>query len=188
MRNTQTLLLLIGTFLISSILVSQNLEVDKRNGFKTIKLGSHYSDFDNITETTSNVPNTIVGIWKTSDEELGYLFGDKIDFFELTFNKETKELIMLKAVVLIMKPYTDSIPLNRFDTIAKKIIAVLGKPSRVKEGELNLMWFGNEVGMSFSYKSESLDYDKDYNVIGQTSLNLTILRKDSLKENLNKGF
>lgn len=188
MRNMQTLLLIIFTFLISSNLVSQNLEVDKRNGFKTIKLGSHYTDFDKITEMPNDIPNTIVGIWTTTDENLGYFFENKIDFFEFTFDKETKELIMLKAVIVVMKPYTDSFPLNKFDDTAKKIVAVLGNPSMVKEDELNLMWFGKEIGMSFSYKALSLDYDKDANVIGQTSLNLTIFNKDKLKRNLNKGF
>lgn len=173
---------------VSSISYSQNLEIDKRNGFKSIKLGSHLSYFEGATELTSNDPSKIVVLWNTDDADLGYFFDNRIDFFELTFDKATKELIMMKVVVMYKKPFSDSSVLEKFKEISKKLIVVVGKPSKVLDNELSMMWFGERVGMSFLCKPRSIDYDEDGNVIGITTFELVYLTKDAFKKVTNKGF
>lgn len=185
MKNIFTICLII--FLVS-ISYSQNTEVDKRNGFKDIKLGSHYTNFEGITEISNNDTNKIIGLWNTSDKDLGYFFEDKIDFFELTFDKSSKELIAIKVVLLINKPYTEPSAINKFKNIADKLITVLGNPDKTMKEILGLVWFGNKISMSFTFNPEKMDIDKDGNTIGLTSLKLIIFSNNEAKNNINKGF
>lgn len=78
MKNIFTICQII---LLVSISYSQNTEVDRRNGFKVIKLDSHYINFEGITEISHNDTNKIIGLWNTSDKDLVYFL--KIKYISL---------------------------------------------------------------------------------------------------------
>ncbi|WP_320815621.1 hypothetical protein [Flavobacterium sp.] len=176
------------SFFFITIASSQNLEVDKRNGFKDIKLGDHISMFEGIKEAPFDYPTKIIGLWNTTDENLGYFFDDKVDYFELTFDRTTKKLISISVVLLIKKPYSDPSVLKKYKEINSKLIIALGSPSSVGEKTISLSWFGNNVMMSFSLNSEQIKFDEDANAIGLTSLKFLIMSKKNIKENVKKGF
>lgn len=184
----KNIIILIVSILFTALLYGQNQEVDKRNGFKDIKLGSHYSSFKGIRNTKSNDPNNIKGLWSTSDKNLGYFFNNEIDFFELTFDKGTKELIAMQIVLLIKKPYSDPSVYGKYFSLADKLTMFLGKASKVKQKEMSILWYGAKVGMGFKLESESLDYDDDNNLRGITSLRFSVVSFEVIEKQMKKGF
>ena len=174
--------------LITGLTIGQNLELDKRNGFKQIKLGSTYNSFNGIVDISCKNPNSICGLWKTSDSNLGYLFNDKIDVFELEFDKDSKELKIIRIYIAIQKPYTDPEVFERFKAINEKLISVLGKADRAMTDLMGFMWFGNKVAMGIMLKAEEMKYDTISKIIGSTSIILTFSSIENIKEGTKKGF
>lgn len=174
--------------LITGLSFGQNLELDKRNGFKQIKLGSSYNSFNGITELPSKNPNSIIGLWKTSDSDLGYLFNDKISFFELEFDKNSKELKTIRINIVIEKPYTNPEVFERFKVINDKFIYALGKPDQTMKDMMGFIWYGEKVAMGFMLKAQEMKLDKDYRTVGLTSLILTFSSMGDFKEDTRKGF
>ena len=166
----------------------QNEEVDRRNGFKEIKLGANYDSFIGIKEIESSNPNHISGIWNTSDDELGYFFDNKIDLFELTFDRKTKELIILRAVVIIKKPYSDPTVFNKYKDVTERLIYALGNPNKVSENGLSMNWYGNNTIMSLLLTPEQLDLDDEANITGLTTLKFVVLSPEAIAKNVEKGF
>lgn len=174
--------------LFTVLAYSQNEEVDKRNGFKSIKLGSHYLSFKGIKDISSSNPNNIVGLWGTSDKELGYFFNNKIDFFELTFDKKTKELITIQVVVVINKPYTDPSVYKKYFSIADKLVLALGTASSSNQKEMSILWLGSKLGMGLTLKSESLDFDDNGKIKGIASIKFSVVSLNKKEEQIKKGF
>jgi len=185
----RTVIILIATIFLTFLSYSQNLEVDKRNGFKDIKLGSDPMSFGEIEELPTDDPNRTRAYWRTQDKELGYFFNNKIDFFELTFDKN-EGLISIQIVIVIKKPYTDSSVSKKFKSIANKLVIALGNPSKVKVDSMELLWFGNKVGMSLKIESESLYYDDNGEIKGLTSLKFYVVSYDRVEKEkeIKKGF
>jgi hypothetical protein len=166
----------------------QNLELDKRNGFKQIKLGTYYLSFNGIREFPSKNPNSIIGIWKTSDSDLGYLFNEKISYFELEFDKNSKELKTMRINIVIEKPCTDPEVFERFKTINDKFIYALGKPDQTMKDTLGFMWYGKKIAMGFMLSAQEMKLDKNNRAVGLTSLILVYSSIENFKEETIKGF
>jgi len=65
-------------------------ELDKRNGFKNLKLGTSIEQFENL-ELINKTKFYTTALWFPSkDSELNYLFDNKIDLFTLMFDREDK--------------------------------------------------------------------------------------------------
>jgi hypothetical protein len=175
--------------IIPFISVFQNQEVDRRNGFKEIKMGFNYENFTGIREIPSSSPNQIIGIWNTSDEDLGDLFDNKIDFFELTFDKLTKKLIILRAVIIIKKPWPEPSVFSKFKSINEKLMHTLGSPDKSNQDDgLSFMWIGDKTAMGLLLSPEKLDLDDEQNIVGLTSIKFVVLSIDFIEKNANKGF
>jgi hypothetical protein len=180
---------LILFLLAPMICISQNLKVDERNGFKSIKLGTLFENFEGIQIIPVGNDSQIVGIWKTSDMDLGYLFDNKINFFELTFSKDTERLIIIKAMIYIQKPYIDPTVLGTWKSINDKLIIALDQPDYSRmEGELAMEWRGNKTVMATNLKPEKLAFDEDGNTIGISSIAFVIFNLDKVVKSVNKGF
>jgi len=177
-------------FLITSILTvhCQNKELDERNGFKVIKLGSHIDRFEGIKEIQSGDPNTIVGFWNTSDPDLGYLFDEKIDIFELGFDRTSKKLKSLKIVIYIKEPYYNPIVFEKFIKIYENIISVLGKPLGSMKDVRGFYWEGEKVAMALFTKAEELKLNDDGEVIGLSAIYLSFVSINSIINEAEKGF
>jgi hypothetical protein len=174
--------------LITGLSFGQNLELDKRNGFKQIKLGSSYLSFNGIVEIPSKSPNSISGIWKTSDLDLGYLFNEKISFFELEFDKNSKELKIMRINIAIEKAYTDPEVFEKFKIINDKLIYALGKSDQTMDDTMGFIWYGKKAAMAFMLIPQEMKFDKNYKQIGLTSLILTFSSIENFKEDTKKGF
>lgn len=185
LKNVLPLVILLFTCLF---LDAQNQELDDRNGFKEIKLGSHYDMFKGIYQIGSKDPKTIAGLWSTSDPDLGYLFDEKIDVFELEFDKQSKDLQKFRVNIVIKKPYTDPEVFRRFKSICDKLISVLGKPDRDMKDEMGFIWKGNKVLMGFLMHPEQMKFNDEGKTVGLTTLTLMFASIEGLKEKTSKGF
>lgn len=175
--------------LLSTVLHSQNTEVDIRNGFKKIKLGSHISQFENLQSLyTNNYEKISIHMWKPDEEELKYLFDEKIDVFELHFDKNDRKLVMIKAHVIIDKPYVDPMVIKKYKEINDNFISVLGNPNKVSKKSYTTGWFGNKVAMLFKLSPNELKLDDNANTIGSTEFVLTFLEINRFNKKLDEGF
>lgn len=188
---------------------SQNKEVDKRNGFKSIKLGSHYSQFKGLKEMPTKDRDYIIALWETSDNKLSYLFNNKINFFELHFDKKTKKLIVIKAIITLLNAYTNPIVTEKYSEIKNKFEISLGNADYVKsfieeaidktikngyllnQDILKTFWYGTNTDMSFDLVVNNAKFDEDMNIKTKeciTSFVLTIYSVKNIKNKINEGF
>lgn len=195
--------------LFCTLSYSQNKEVDKRNGFKTIKLGSDYSQFKGFKETNTKNRDYIIGFWGTSDENLGYLFDNKISLFELHFDKKTKKLVVIKAIIIIQKAYSNPVISERYGNIKNKLELSLGNANYVKsfvdeaidktiqngyllnQDLIKTFWYGTNVDMSFDLVVNNAKFNEDMVIKPKeciTSFVLTIYSVRNIKNNINNGF
>lgn len=171
-------ILLISLF-IYSFVFSQNLELDKKNGFKTIKLGTSMNSFENLKELPNSNKDIIDTIYMTSDEDLQYLFNHKIHAINLSFDKTSKKLIGIRLIIVVKKPLTDLKVLNKFKAIADDIIAVYGNPNHVTEKTMILSWIGNHTALSvYLTPVGEITLGKDDELEGTTNIDVFFFTKD----------
>lgn len=183
--------LIILLFTMSFSCLAQTHELDKRNGFKTMKFGDNMSNFRGLQEfSKSNDKDYIRTIWKTNDSELGYLFDDKIDYFQLFFTRDTKKLAYIQAVVLVHLPFTNTKVLDKFDDYRKSFSSVLGTHNDViKDHIVGVVWYGKTVAMSLTMDAEKMDLDENGNPTGITSYSLSFYNSDYLNQkSVSEGF
>jgi len=181
--------LLILTFLfINTLVYSQNAEIDSRNGFKNIKLGSNISQFENIKILSSDNENNIIGIWKPTKADLEYLFDEKIEAFELHFTKKEKKLVVIKIHILINKPYVDPVIIRKYKEINDNFISVLGNPNQVSKESLMTGWFGYETAMMFQLSPNELKLNENGDTIGSSEFILSFVDLKEHNDNVEKGF
>jgi hypothetical protein len=176
--------LLIILLLTFSYSYSQNDELDRRNGFKTIKLGTHYNKFTGLEdikpskETTHLLSNEIRAYYEPNDDNLKYLFGYKIDFIALNFDKKTKRLIVIELYLFNKKSDND---FKEFNDINDKFSIVLGDSDDSKV--TSKMWYGKKVALGLTVGYDSSDKD---NIL--TTKKVSFISLDSIKNNAEYGF
>ncbi len=166
----------------------QNSEVDSRNGFKKIKLGSQYDAFNGIVDFPCKNPKSICGLWKTSDSDLGYLFNEKIDYFELEFDGISRALNVIRINVVIKKPYTDPEVFERYKAIGDNLKFALGKPNKILEDVFGFMWYGEKVAMALILNPQEMKLDENHKTVGLTNITLTFSLINNIKANATNGF
>lgn len=181
-------------FISFTVCNAQSFELDKRNGFKTVKLGTDINQFQNIKILNKTNFKT-TAIWTPSiDSDSGYLFEDKIDVFELTFNPENK-LSIIKLSLFKNVKSNETTMVSKFKYINEKLISVLGKPKpmpkelleRLNNGTyINLKWSGEKVLMFLSFRVNDRYLDKNDNYVLTQSINLIFMEKG--KTDYSKGF
>lgn len=182
-------IILLVIILLPLFVFSQNKEVDKRNGFKEIKLGEPIESFGNLKVLPQSDDTKIVGIWNTSENNLNFIFSYKIDFFELTFDKESRKLIMLDANIIIKKPYIDKSVTNIWKSINDKLIVSLGSPSKVRNNPVfSLEWYGKSTIITTRLIPDEMKLDDNANTIGLTRIIFTVLNPEAIQEKLKQGF
>ena len=171
----------------TSFSLAQNLKVDKRNGFKSLNLGTSIEKFENLV-IISKTRFKISALWTPKNTELHYLFEEKIDYFELSFDPNTLELIAIHINILFKKVYTDPNVYNKFFKMSTKLVLALGSPIKVDSEKLEFIWLGNKVGMSFRLKPLDIDFDDNGEIIGSTSLILDISSLNQSRKLIKNGF
>ena len=139
----------------------QNQEVDNRNGFKNLKLGTSIMQFENLDVINKTKFQTSASWMPSKGSELNYLFDNKIDLFTLVFDREDKLSQIKLSLFKQVKPNDHSMA-NQFKLIERKLSSVLGKPSSMPEELLktlknkiyiNLMWKGEKVAMFLYFEN-----------------------------------
>lgn len=182
------LLLTLIVLLFSQIILSQNVELDKRGGFKSIKLGDSLENFNGfIIKSTDN--GLINGVWFPMNGELQYLFDLEIDFFELEFDNKSKKLIkIIVPIVEVEKIENEKYNyLKMFGSNFGKFVAVLGKADECNSEKKSCWWFGNKTAMNWNYevKPNLLENGQMYMI---ETLRLTYMDMPYFENKVNKGF
>ncbi|PZD79651.1 hypothetical protein DNG35_01200 [Mesonia sp. K7] len=166
---------------------AQNLEVDKKDGFKTVKLGTNITEFEYLKELKVNNPDKIICLWSPKESDLQHLFNEKIDGFQLYFDRDSKKLESINAVIFIEKPMNDSFVIKKFYSLADKIKIALGNPSEVLDKNMGLLWGGNEVLISLVLKPQETEF-KDGRVTGTSTIEFAIASLSAIKNDATSGF
>lgn len=170
-----------------SISNSQNQELDNRNGFKSIKLGTSIERFDNYEIIRKTSTETIVLWTPPESSDLNNLFDDKIDAFSLRFNKDNL-LCDISIKLLITGKYGDENAEKKYNSIRIKIESIIGKAKIHPTNPLSL-WEGEKVKMYLSLKYQSGKMNDDDEFITLHSIDLIILSSEAKQKEENKsGF
>ena len=183
----KTNILTIIFLMLYSISNAQNQELDKRNGFKSLKLGTNIDQFQDL-EITSKKKDETSAIWTPSiDSELNNLFNDKIDLFTLVFDKN-KNLSKILIKLIVKGKNGDRTAKNKYDLIKGKMTSILGKPKTNPKNPNLVLWKGTKVKMYLSLKYETGKMNDEDKFITLHSIDVVILSSDGLKEKISKGF
>ena len=157
--------------LLTSIVFGQSInDLDARNGFKTIKLGSDISDFkDKIGPVSGEKDGVIMYIYSPSDVDLKTVFDSKFDNIYLIFKNSKLIGIQLK------KKFSDFIPaVEEIKLITKNFIQLFGNyNSTINESsptKVGFIWAGKIVLLQAYTNRLGLDKGSE-NVIDIVDIN-----------------
>lgn len=173
-------------FLIVSISYSQNQELDNKNGFKSLKLGTTIEEFSNY-EVVSKANNQTTVLWTPpSASDLNYLFENKIDLLSLSFNEEN-QLNKIVVKLIVKGKYGDKNAKNKYNSIKGKIESVLGKAKTHPKEQISL-WKGENVKMYLSLKYENGKMNDNDEFTTLHSIDLLVMSTHKLDGGNSSGF
>lgn len=150
----QIFLMFLVLFNIASAKGQDIAELDKRNGFKTLKIGDNISKYQNNLTLISSDSKTSANTYDytTSDEELYNVFDSKMIQILLTFDKDKK-----MVTIMLHKFFKDQDALQEAITFSKsledKFVTLFGNASskihiNTKEAmQIGLIWVGSKINL-----------------------------------------
>lgn len=143
-------ILLLCLFVFTTSVLAQKSLIDERNGFKTIKLGSKKSSFNNLT-LFQNLDEMTAYRYYPSDRDLYNVFDNNYDAIILYFDKNSSlVMIMITKVFTGNNFYQDA--LNYSNDTREKFVRVFGKYDEVdaddNSGNISVTWYGQKAFFS----------------------------------------
>jgi hypothetical protein len=184
MKFLYALLLLLPASHISGQNIS---DLDKRHGFKTLKIGDKFSNYQNNVAllSTNNEASSKIYDFTPSGNELFTVFDEKMDQILLTFDKnETLVTIMLHKFYKGNNSLNNAIENSK--GLNEKFKALFGNASSkidvstTKDMQLGLFW----LGLSINLKS----YIDDYGITNGTDVKVVITDNKFATDLFNSGF
>lgn len=177
-------------FIIPISILSQDLKnLDKKNGFKTIKLNNKLSKYSSEVKLIHNDESVNMSLYRyiPSDNDLKFIFNTKMDDILLYFSNDKKELLS----IMFRKKYSPNDSnhyqnaVDELESNINNLTLLFGKPSYVinKKGdvdELGVAWKADNV--------ELLIYVSYEGMKNGSNLYLTILKNTFTDNVLNNGF
>jgi hypothetical protein len=142
--------LLLFLFVFTTSIFAQKSLIDERNGFKTIKLDSQKSTFDNLT-LFQNLEGMTAYRYYPTDRDLYNVFDTNYDAIILYFDKSNSlVMIMITKVFNGNNFYQDA--LNNSDDTRDKFVRVFGKFDELdaedNSGNISVTWYGKKAFFS----------------------------------------
>lgn len=162
-------------------------ELDKRNGFKTVKISDKFSKYQTNTTLLSTDSKTAVSIYDftPADEDLFYVFDLKMDQILLTFDKDRKLVsILLHKFFKGTNSMHEAIEVNK--QLDDKFIALFGKASAKIDisttdvMHLGLFWGGLKINLK--------SYIEDYGIYKGTDIKVVLTDNSFATNSFNSGF
>lgn len=173
--------------------------LDEKNGFKTLKFGTHMADLPSFFQTSKcqvNKNNTATCIIEDAPDELKTVFDKKMDFLISVFDGESKSLTRVQLAKVyrtvvenkddISFPiYTDykylitmysSVLKKRPEFFEQKLLDL--KDIAATEGSV-AYWEGNNVILYIGCEVTDIKLDKEYNPVYIFNLKITYVKKDN---------
>jgi len=146
MKKVFLLLILILQFSVN--IVAQKSLIDEKYGFKTIKLGSPTSAFNNLSFSL-NEGDLKMYSYLPDDDNLYYVFDKKYDIIYLSFDK-TNSLasIMLTKIFTGYESFKDALAYSK--STINKFTSAFGEYDAVDKETFNIgvVWYGNKTSYS----------------------------------------
>lgn len=187
----RALIVIISTLLIN-IVSAQNksnpheYNIDKRNGFKSLKLDTPFVDFDflSIDEIIRKKNDFVSVIWKSFPLKLSTIFNTEVKSIILLFEKY--KLKMIQVVTYSEGNLTDEEIIDHYFMQMENLGYSLGEPTKIDETTGAFMWVGETNVLSTSIQEKKvLINGRETNIVLE---NYFFLKKDGTEEMLINGF
>lgn len=171
-------------------ITAQNIDtLDKKNGFKSIKLDSKFDMYINEVTLIDNDEKSNLSLYKyiPIDKDLYYIFNTEMDGILLSFSYDSKEL----QNIMFRKEYSPddnnhyNSAVSELEKIIKNLTSLFGKPT----GLINNKGLEDEIGVFWRSKNVELIVFVSYKGLNKGSdLHLTILKNSFAIDTINNGF
>ncbi len=138
---------------ISNSAYSQKSLIDERNGFKTIKLGSQKSNFDNLT-LFQTLDDVTAYRYYPNDRDLYKVFDNNYEAIILYFDKNNSLVMIMLAQEFRGNNFYEN-AMDYTKNTMDKFVRVFGKYDEVdthnESGDLDVTWFGDKTYFSVGW-------------------------------------
>jgi len=145
--------------------ITSNKKIDERNGFKSLKLNTKYSEFNfnSVDEIVDKSPDVKTVIWKSLPYNLSYIYDTKIRAINLMFSKLDNKLKMIQVFAYKEGSLSDDTVGSEYMSIVKNITTSLGHPDEINDKKASFQWVGNvcsiKAEINQMLKSDGYDFD-----------------------------
>lgn len=165
--------------------VNPNRELDTRNGFKDVKLDTHFTEFSFLTMDEIIRKNSYVTvIWKSFPLNLSTIFGTEVKSIILLF--ERYKLKMIQVITYSEGKISDDNILDHYFSQMKNLEYTLGTPTKIDENNGTFMWVGKTNLLSTSIEEKRfLINERETDIVLE---NFYFAKRDGGQEILKNGF
>ena len=170
------ILLFVVLLMQINLLFSQISVLDEKNGFKSLKFGTHKDNYNIPTSEKTDDYELI--LYNTSNSDLTHVFNSEMDELFLSFEKNLLTGIILKKKYRSQNDLEEG--MRELENLREKFTQVLGAHNSTTDSDLGAgpVWIAENVTLYVLYQLEEMKIDKNGDPLVVSNIKVIFSRED----------